>query len=280
MDATTAEKKWDRFSNIFQYYNEPQTLPIAHILLSNLRLNLRDIAPARAILEVACGAGASTLLCASMKHPQSEYTAVDVSTNMLSQAKNRLAADCRLAPGSKSVEFQQANAEKLTFADGAFDRYFSNYCLHLVADPDAMLAESYRVLEKGGVAAFSVWGRPENSLQFTITKKMAQVAGITMPVSSAKTPFHLNDINQLKEMARKAGFSSVQGGYTFNNALIANGNEFVEIFFAGPETQDLLATIDPAQAADWKQKTAEHVDALLAEGTFVGLESAYIVCTK
>ncbi|EGG21351.1 hypothetical protein DFA_01232 [Cavenderia fasciculata] len=275
------QKKWDRFSSVFQFYNEPQTLPVCHILLSNLRLNLRSLTPPKAILEVACGAGAGSSLALSMKHDSTSLTSVDLSNEMVELTKKRtgVAVD---KDGDESRKFKvlQVDAEKLPFADSTFDRYFANYCLHLVADPVQTLKETLRVLEKGGIACFSVWGRPQNSNQFTITKSIAESIGVPNFPHSERSAFHLNDIDHLRKMVLDAGFSSCLGGYTYNNALILNGKEYVEVFFSGPDFQDYFKSLPIDIQQEWVSKVESHVDELLQSGKMVGLETAYVVCVK
>jgi len=70
------------------------------------------------------------------------------------------------------VEFPEFNItlrlgdnEDLSFVnDEEFEIYLANMSLHLVANPEKMLKEAYRILKKGGKIGVSVWGRRENSL--------------------------------------------------------------------------------------------------------------------
>jgi trans-aconitate methyltransferase len=91
--------------------------------------------PNERILDLGCGDGQLTqrvsALCASVQ-------GVDASKQMIEAALSRgIAAD-------------QAEAEKLPYADARFDAVFSNAALHWVRDQDAMMAEVYRVLKPGG----------------------------------------------------------------------------------------------------------------------------------
>eukprot|EP01132_Coremiostelium_polycephalum_P004692 gene4692-5860_t len=275
------EKKWDRFSHIFQYYNESTTLPICFLLISNLRLTSpMEKNPPKAILEVACGAGAGTELCLFYKHKDTKLVSCDLSNEMISLAKKRLSiADDKDGDPSRNFKIQQANAESLPFPDGSFDRYFSNFCIHLVADPDQMARESYRVLEKGGIACFSVWGRPPYSNQFTIIKDIAHSMDIQMN-QHYRTAFHLGETDKLREIGLKAGFSKVVTGYTYCNSMISCGKDYVEAYFSSPDLSDMGNTMDPNKYNQWKKAVEDHVDDLLANGKFVGLETAYMVCTK
>ncbi|KAN0027844.1 hypothetical protein ACTFIV_009668 [Dictyostelium citrinum] len=277
------EQKWDGFSKIFQRYNECSTAPVAFLLITSLGITSQFGSAqnsCKSILEVACGPGAGTKLCLNYKKDSSKFISTDISNEMVQLTKQSLGitSDSNEIP-EKNFKIQQCNAEKLPFEDNSFDRYFSNYCLHLVESPETMLKEAYRVLEKGGSAAFSVWGRPENSNQFTIVKKIAEQVGIEMG-AAARSPFHLNDKNKIRQMALDAGFSRVLVGHTFVNCPIQNGEEYSEVFLAAPDTQKLIQTLEKEKYLQWKSKISNYVDELLNKGEFIGSEVTYIVCTK
>mmetsp|Transcript_22 Transcript_22/g.26 ORF Transcript_22/g.26 Transcript_22/m.26 type:complete len:91 (-) Transcript_22:381-653(-) len=61
----------------------------------------------------------------------------------------------------------RASGSALPFPDGWFTCYVSNLVLQLIDSSTNMIREAYRVLKPGSVAAFTVWGRRENSLIFT-----------------------------------------------------------------------------------------------------------------
>ena len=52
----------------------------------------------------------------------------------------------------------RANNELLPFDDGVFDAYVANLSLQLVNNPKNMLSETFRVLESGSSACFTIWG--------------------------------------------------------------------------------------------------------------------------
>jgi ubiquinone/menaquinone biosynthesis C-methylase UbiE len=62
-------------------------------------------------------------------------------------AKARAAA---AAMGAANVEFVEAEAERLPFADASFDVVISNGVIDLIPDKEAVFAELHRVLEPGG----------------------------------------------------------------------------------------------------------------------------------
>ncbi|KAN0029397.1 hypothetical protein ACTA71_007524 [Dictyostelium dimigraforme] len=276
------EERWSIFSKNFQHYNECATAPVAFLLITSLGITSQfGDNECKSILEVACGPGAGTKLCLDYKKDSTKLMSTDISNEMVQLTKEKLGIS-----GSDSNEIvekkfkiQQCNAEQLPFEDSSFDRYFSNFCLHLVSSPETMLKEAYRVLEKGGIAAFSVWGRPEYSNQFTIVKKMAEEIGLNFGTQS-RSPFHLNDTNKIRQMALDAGFSRVLVGHTFVNSPIQNGEEYSEVFLSNPDMQSFIKTLDSEKFSLWKSKIVNHVDQILSKGEFIGSEATYMVCTK
>ncbi len=91
--------------------------------------------PGESILDVGCGDGQLT---ARLAATGAIVTGVDASNPMVEAARAR------------GIHADNAQAEKLPYADAAFDAVFSNAALHWVRDQEAMLAEVRRVLQPGG----------------------------------------------------------------------------------------------------------------------------------
>ena len=91
--------------------------------------------PGESILDVGCGDGQLT---ARLAATGAIVTGVDASNPMVEAARAR------------GIDADNAQAEKLPYADAAFDAVFSNAALHWVRDQEAMLAEVRRVLRPGG----------------------------------------------------------------------------------------------------------------------------------
>lgn len=98
------------------------------------------------VLDVGCGPGA---LAAELvaRVGASEVAAVDPSAPFVAAARTRY-------PG---VDVRQASAEKLPFADRAFDVAMAQLVVHFMPDPVAGLAEMARVVRPDGVVAACVW---------------------------------------------------------------------------------------------------------------------------
>jgi ubiquinone/menaquinone biosynthesis C-methylase UbiE len=100
------------------------------------------------ILDMGCGIGQKTIPIADA-FPGADIHAIDLAAPMIRYAHKRAERMGR------KIHFSQQNAERTNFAGETFDLVVSTILLHELP-PDAirnMIAESYRVLKPGGLAA-------------------------------------------------------------------------------------------------------------------------------
>jgi SAM-dependent methyltransferase len=103
------------------------------------------LAAGERVLDLGSGAGTDSLVAAQMVGADGHVTGIDMTAAMLAKAR---AAAAEM--GAANVEFVEAEAERLPFADASFDVVISNGVIDLVPDKDAVFAELYRVLAPGG----------------------------------------------------------------------------------------------------------------------------------
>jgi SAM-dependent methyltransferase len=103
------------------------------------------LAAGECVLDLGSGAGTDSLVAAQMVGANGHVTGIDMTAAML--AKARAAAG---EMGVANVEFLEAEAEQLPFADGSFDVVISNGVIDLIPDKDAVFGEIFRVLSPGG----------------------------------------------------------------------------------------------------------------------------------
>ncbi len=118
------------------YYRERETTRDFRIE-TRLLLRLLDAGEGARVLEVGCGAGA---LLKAMRQRGLSVTGVDMNGVALEQAR-------RMLPG---VELLAADAAKLPYGDGAFDRVVAHHLIEHLQDAGGALAEWRRVLRPGG----------------------------------------------------------------------------------------------------------------------------------
>ncbi|MGO9972846.1 MAG: ubiquinone/menaquinone biosynthesis methyltransferase [Solirubrobacteraceae bacterium] len=114
--------------------------------------------PGERVLDVATGTG--LVARELVRQGGCEVVGLDQSERMLAAARARLAAEPQLAA---RAGFVQGEAERLPFADGAFDALTFTYLLRYVDDRAATMRELARVIRPGGrigMVEFGVPSRP------------------------------------------------------------------------------------------------------------------------
>ena len=99
------------------------------------------------LLDVGCGTGA-LLHAISLAWPKAHLAGVDVSSDMLAVARQRLGG---------AIELKQGLAHDLPFEDERFDVVVSSSVFHFVREPEAALAEMRRVLLRDGRLVITDW---------------------------------------------------------------------------------------------------------------------------
>jgi arsenite methyltransferase len=106
---------------------------------------LGRLATGERVLDLGSGAGTDSLIAAQMVGDQGHVTGIDMTPEMLSKARTAAAE-----MGVANVEFIESEAERLPFPDESFDVVISNGVIDLIPDKDAVFAELFRVLVRGG----------------------------------------------------------------------------------------------------------------------------------
>jgi arsenite methyltransferase len=106
---------------------------------------LGRLATGERVLDLGSGAGTDSLIAAQMVGDQGHVTGIDMTPEMLSKARTAAAE-----MGVANVEFIESEAERLPFPDESFDVVISNGVIDLIPDKDAVFAELFRVLARGG----------------------------------------------------------------------------------------------------------------------------------
>src|SRR5205823_10546814 len=102
------------------------------------------------VLDVGCGAGASSLALAARVGPGGQVLGVDISEPLIGRAR-------ALAPQDTPALFQVADASSTELPEGAFDILFSRFGVMFFDDPTAAFSHMRRALKPGARVAFVCW---------------------------------------------------------------------------------------------------------------------------
>lgn len=263
-------QKWDAFAPHFQKAIEPYTMVTAHSLLTEIGI---QSVQTQSVLDVGCGAGGGLALANFLRGPNTTLYALDLSPEMLRLASHRIG-------NPKNVVLKEGSAEAMPFDDETFDSLYCNYVVHLVPNPKQAIKEARRVLKKGGCAAWSVWGRKENSLKFTIlaNKRSELMEKWGMQSTSNRSAFHLNDIEAFKNMVHEAGFSKCIAWYQGEASGFKSGKEYFDNCLNGmPELQQFFGNLKEDQQKEFAQEITSEADKHLEAGRPIQVEALIVV---
>lgn len=156
------------------------------------------------VLDVGCGAGASSLALAARVGPEGQVLGVDISEPLIGRAR-------ALAPQGTPALFQVADASSAELPEGAFDILFSRFGVMFFDDPTAAFAHMRRALRPGGRVAFVCWrGAAENAW---VRLPMGAIKGIlpssAPPDPEAPGPFSFGDRGRVSRILTAAGFTDI-----------------------------------------------------------------------
>lgn len=133
-----------------------------------------DIRAGSKVLDVAAGNGNATLAAARR---WCDVTSTDYVPALLKRGQERAAAD------HLTVEFREADAEALPFADNSYDVVVSTFGVMFTPDQDKAASELVRVCKSGGKIGLANW-TPQGfigQLFKTIGKHLPPPAGVKSP---------------------------------------------------------------------------------------------------
>jgi SAM-dependent methyltransferase len=195
----------DRVAGAYHDFFEPVTSRVIDALLDAAR-----VGPGVRVLDVATGPGAVAARAAA--RGAARVVGVDLAPNMVALAAT-------LHP---EVEFRQADAEALPFADASFDAVVCNFGIGHFPRPEQALAEFVRLLAPGGGLALSWWQVPErNRVNGLFFEALAEV-GAPPPadVPAGPPPFRFSDDGELRRVFRIRGLEAVAiRGITWTHRL-------------------------------------------------------------
>ncbi|WP_293899891.1 class I SAM-dependent methyltransferase [Phenylobacterium sp.] len=158
------------------------------------------------ILDIGCGAGATSLDLARTVAPGGWVIGVDISRPLLAAARQR-------AAGVEGLSFVEADAQSHTFAAESFDAVFSRFGVMFFADPTAAFANIRRAVKPGGRLAFICWRTPAENPIMTLPAAAAQPflpPPPPPPPAGTPGPFAFADPDRVRAILADAGWTDAR----------------------------------------------------------------------
>ena len=169
-------------------------------------LEAAQLRPGMRVLDLACGVGDPALSIAAQVGLSGRVTATDFGPGMMS-----LAEELARKKGLANIDFREANAESLPFADASFDILTCRFGIMFFPDLGKALRECLRVLNPGGRAAFVAWGKKEQPFFTTTAGIVLKHVPVPPPPPDPDGPslFMFGERDRLRRALESAGFANV-----------------------------------------------------------------------
>lgn len=240
--------------------------PYAWDMANRLKLT----APSR-VLEVAAGTGVLTRALAAALPETTAIVATDLNPAMLDHAAKM---------GTKrAVEWRQADATRLPFADAAFDAVVCQFGAMFFPDKPRAFSEARRVLKPGGVFAFSVWDRiEENEFADAIMAALTEMFPQDPPRFMARTPHGYFDRGEIARDLIDGGFTTAPRIETVPARSRAIAARVVAIAYCeGTPWRNEIESRDAARLAEATDRATDAIAKRFGAGPVDGKIQAHVV---
>jgi ubiquinone/menaquinone biosynthesis C-methylase UbiE len=223
------------------------------------------------VLETAAGSGALTRSLASKLGANARYVVTDLNQPMLDYAAERQGADSR-------IEWKQADALHLPFADAAFDVVCCQFGAMFFPDRAAGYAEARRVLKPRGRFVFNVWDRiEENVFADVITEALATVFPHDPPQFLARTPHGYHDVALIRDDLNRAGFTTVQIETHEKLSRAASAHDVAIAYCEGTPLRNEIEARDAGLLEFATQRATQAIAERYGDGPVTGKIQAHVI---
>lgn len=158
------------------------------------------------VLDIGCGAGATTLAMAQRLGAAGRCVGVDISEPLLTAAKARATAEKRA-----NASFLQADAQTHKFESGSFDAVISRFGVMFFDDPEAAFTNLRLATRISGKLAFVAWRSPAENPFMTTARRAAEPLLTNMPTPDPNAPgqFAFADGDRVRKILERAGWTDI-----------------------------------------------------------------------
>ena len=213
------------------------------------------------VLDVGCGIGGSAFFMAQKYGVN--VLGIDLSTNMLDIAKDRLKTEKKSFPDGAAVEFKMCDATKCEFEEGSFDCIYSRDCILHIYDKLALFK------------LFNKWLKPKGVLFITDYCCGDQPHSEAFKTYLKDRKYHLKTPAEYTEIVRDAGFVNVAGKDETKQFVSVLNDELDKFALIKEDFVSEFSEKDYEYIVKgWKSKVVRCNDGDQKWGSFIGYKAA------
>lgn len=222
---------WEERADGYHRFAAPITTRVIEQLLDAARIDRGT-----RVLDAATGPGYVAAACSVRG---AHVIGIDVAAEMVALAR-------KLRP---EIEFRQADAEQLPFANGSFDAALGNFLILHVGRPEKVAAELARVLASDGRLALSAWDVPERARLLGVLVDAVAEAGAQPPAHIPSGPpfFRFADEGEFARLLGDAGLTDLDVQTVAFTHRLASGDELWDGLISGTVRMRALVLAQPKE---------------------------------
>ncbi len=168
-------------------------------------LAVADPKPGEHVIDIGCGAGASTFQLAARVGSSGKVVGIDISETLLARARERL-------PSGLPVELCYGNASSHPLPRSSFDLLFSRFGVMFFDDPVAAFSHLRLTLRPSGRLLFVAWrSHAENEwIQVPMAAMADAVPRSVVEQPEATGTFSFADRDRVHKLLTEAGFTDIR----------------------------------------------------------------------
>ena len=214
-------------------------------------LDMADVSSQMRVLDLACGAGAQTLIAAKRVGEGGSIVASDISEKMLKHLRQNAEQ-----AGFNNIETLRSAAEEITGVERSFDAAISRFGLMLFPAPQSALSAVRSALKPGARFAALVFSTPDKNPFFAqAMATLLRHGGKQPPKPGQPGLFALGGPGVMEGLLGKSGFVDVQlakGSAPFRLASADDALSFLQQA-AGAYRAAIADASDEVKVAAWAE---------------------------
>lgn len=253
--------------------------PVLDQVLEPFERLLADIADpgvGDTVLDVGCGAGATTMAMARRIGVSGHCTGLDISQPLVALATARAKAQ-----GLANASFVRGDAQIYALDAARFDAVISRFGVMFFDDPIAAFANVRKATRSGGKLAFVAWRSPADNDFMTVAARAAMPLLPPRPAFDPDAPgqFAFADAGRVESILRASGWSAIGIERVDMACQMAEGDLLTYVTRMGP-VGAALREVDEATAARVKAVLIPAFAPYLKDGTARFTAASWLVTAQ